>query len=260
MVLMTITMEAPLLRDPAYLLPEIEHRHGPVLDDFRPGWLERNARDWWTPADTEQAWSEARTELTTRMARTAHGVLCRFPAGYRDATLDQLTPEQHPDEIRRWMADPKAKTLVLAGKPGAGKTHAAYAALHEQVLAAALHSVTQAEAWRSTKVPVAVGTSLASLLDLLRQDSDGAIWEHAKLTPLLLLDDLAAVRVTDWSVERHWLLADARCSNDRKTIITTNAPHTALTEAWGQPAMDRWRDRCVVLTVAGESRRKPVTW
>lgn len=244
---------------------EIEARvQADDLAGFRTRWEARCVRDWWDAEQTETEWRialESRADIV-RAAVLRH--TRTIPAAYRSATLATLDQNQHAADIRRWLDDPKAKTLILHGPAGTGKTHAGYAALVEHVLDTALRPAAPPHpgpsGWSPVLRPQVMATTIAGLLDSLRGERDEQLWTDIKTASLVLLDDLAHVRVTDWAAEQHWTLANERSNSDVKTIITTNAGHTALVEAWGGPAMDRWRNGCVVLKFTGTSRRQPATW
>lgn len=192
---------------------------------------------------------ESRADTVT--ASFGSWLTATVPAIYQDADLTNLRPEQKPDLVRGWFTS-NARNLVLAGNPGAGKTHAAYALLIE---AAALALV---EGYSPSACPAAF--TLAGLLDELRPAADSTehVWERVKSTPLLLLDDMARTRPTEWASERVWMLINHRTVNNLRTVITTNATSAALAETWGDGTVDRLRDRSRLVTVVGESQRR--TW
>jgi DNA replication protein DnaC len=168
------------------------------------------------------------------------------PPIYQDANLGALDADQHRDELVRWLDSSTVRVLFLVGPPGNGKTFASYALAGETVVRDAS---CRPRIW-----------SVPGLLDALRPSAQEpeATWQEAKTTALLVLDDLAAAKPTDWAVERLWMLADARTAANLRTIITTNSPWDQLVEVWGLPTLDRFRDRSVVVRFNGTSRRAPV--
>lgn len=162
----------------------------------------------------------------------------RLPVMYADAAMADLTDDQQGPTIQGWLAS-GSSTLVLAGNVGTGKTHAAYAVGH-QAVAQGLWT----EAW-----------TLGDLLEALRPGGDPVALDAARSADLLVLDDLLAAKVSDWSVEQFTSLLDHRLRNRRRQVVTTNAGHAELAEAWGARAMDRLRFRWTVVPMVGESRR-----
>ena len=165
----------------------------------------------------------------------------RTPLGLRGAALDNLDPEtQCRDEILRFL-DSDALTLFLAGPIGTGKSYAAWALAHE-----VYGRWVTVDAWSWPRL----------LLDM-RPGADGAAFDRACGVEFLLLDDIGAAKCTDWATEQMYSIAEARNANGLRTVLTTNSSYDQLVGMWGEPAMDRWRDRSVTAVFKGESRRGP---
>ncbi len=148
----------------------------------------------------EQRADRARTLNRERSAR-------QVPARYREARPD------HP-EVARWARDVAHRDttdgLVLNGPTGCGKTWQAYGAWafvaqHTGCRAIALSVPAYLESLRPGRVPT------VSLDD-------------AESAELLLLDDLAAERSSEWTTEVVYRLIDARWNACLPTIVTVNAP------------------------------------
>lgn len=159
---------------------------------------------------------------------------------------DAWIPEDLADVLDLWYEATAgaASSLFLVGPPGVGKSYAA------AVLA--LRAVDRENvAW----------WSVAGLLDALRpsrRDAAEDVWQAACSAPLLVLDDLAHTRASEWAAERMWILADVRAGNRLRTIVTTNATFPELEDVWGRATMDRFRDGIAVVRFAGESKRTPL--
>jgi DNA replication protein DnaC len=167
------------------------------------------------------------------------------PAIYRGITWEGLRAEQQATKLALWLDNPAGRHLFLIGPAGTGKTHAATAVAFRYL---AEHG-GQVAWW-----------SVPSLLDALRpgQGDTETTWARVRTADLLVLDDLAHTRPTEWAVERMWMLADARVGAELRTVITTNATWDDLTSTWGAATMDRFRAGTMVVKLAGESMRRPL--
>lgn len=171
------------------------------------------------------------------------------PAKYADTSYATLTEHQtHGGKIERWW-DAGPRAVVLAGPARTGKTTAAYAIAND---------VHQRGAW--TVVRTAADLSAA-----LKPDSgEPMAYQYAVDCDLLLIDDLGRERVTDWWLEQLQRIIDARCSNGRRLITTTNhgadatATYDDLAERYGYPVVERLIDDGTVLFFDGPAMRNVV--
>lgn len=145
----------------------------------------------------------------------------QLPARYRNATAD------HP-KVAAWVSAALrggADGLVLNGPTGCGKTWQAYGAWH---------TVAQQTGCRAVAVPV------PAFLDSLRPGRTPlADLTEVERAELLLLDDLAAERASEWTVELVYRLIDARWNACLPTIVTVNAPNGSLRERLGDRVASR---------------------
>jgi DNA replication protein DnaC len=153
-------------------------------------------------------------------ARNREVSLAQVPPRYRNATAD------HP-AVARWVGDALrgcTDGLVLNGPTGCGKTWQAYGAWH---------TVAQHTGCRAVAVPV------PAFLDSLRPGRVPAVpLEDVERAELLLLDDLAAERASEWTVELIYRVIDARWNACLPTVVTVNSPDTP-----GHTLRDRLGDR-----------------
>ena len=118
-----------------------------------------------------------------------------------------------------------AEGLVLNGPTGCGKTWQAWAAW------SAVAQQTGCTAY---------GLSMPSYLDSLRPGRTPWVpLETAERAELLLLDDLAAERASEWTIELVYRLIDARWNACLPTIVTVNAPSGELRARLGDRIASR---------------------
>jgi DNA replication protein DnaC len=82
---------------------------------------------------------------------------------------------------------------------------------------------------------------------------------------VLIIDDLGRERVTDWWLEYVQMIADHRCSNDRRLVVTMNCEPDAqkaydtAAARYGTPVADRLVDDSGVLIFDGPAHRRVVS-
>lgn len=142
------------------------------------------------------------------------------------------------------------RNLLLVGETGTGKTGLAVGALRRCLDAGA--------SIRFAGVP--------TLLDALRpggpDDPPGATERRARAladvcrVAVLVLDDLAAERLTEWGAERLFVIVNRRYESRRPTIITTNQPAPGLEAAVGARTVSRLVEDADGVMVGGADRRR----
>jgi DNA replication protein DnaC len=214
-----------------------------MTEPSKPDWsavtlgIRDRARAARPEGQTSQQVIEAQRADRVRRANIAHA-LAQIPARYQRATVSH-------DMVGRWVDAVQARrtrdSLVLMGQVGTGKTHEAYAAF--SLLGAAGYGRCEA-------------VTVPAFLDGLRPGRPGGVDNTAVETAdLLLLDDLAAERVTDWTGEVLYRLIDARWAHMRPTIITTNATGATVRERLGDRVASRLNGMGVIVSMTGEDRR-----
>lgn len=171
------------------------------------------------------------------------------PSKYATASYATLTEHQTcGGRIERWLTS-GPRSLLLAGPARTGKTTAAYAIANDA------HS---RGLWT-------VCRTAADLSAALKPDSGEPLaYQYAAECELLLIDDLGRERVTDWWLEQLQRIVDARCSNGRRMIATTNhgadatQTYDELAERYGYPLVERLIDDGAVLTFDGPAARHVV--
>lgn len=153
--------------------------------------------------------------------------------------------------VHRFLADPTGcGTLLLTGPVGRGKTCESIGALRGCLLGSAARG--RHMTWHYTS-----HTNLNAALRPSPDDSHLESLNQACAVDLLVLDDLGAGQYTDWAADSLYRIIDARWSNDRPTIATTNLLAEELRDVIGDRIASRMASGTqVALTETGDLRRE----
>lgn len=183
-------------------------------------------------------------------ARSAQAA--RFPIRYRDAVTD------HPDVLawaREFIADPAgARSLLLLGATGTGKTYQAYGAIRA---ATTVPLPTRAGGYRA---PRWIGMTYAEMTASLRPrgrdyDTEEVLGRYRK-TELLFVDDLGAAKASEWVEEATYRIVNGRYEDMRPSIFTTNLALAELKETIGDRIASRLAETCIRIVLDGPDRRR----
>jgi chromosomal replication initiation ATPase DnaA len=189
--------------------------------------------------------AEAQARLRAEIAQTRlESFLSRRPAklsapGALDARLIAWA---------RGVFEGKTGNLVITGNTGTGKSWSAWR-IGEELLRRGWPGrieITSAYRIKQLAAPPADMDEIARL---------GSV-------ELLALDDIGAVRVSDWDADHLYALVDERWANERPTIVITNATKapeagkTLLDSLLGERVASRIRDGVTVVPVTGSDRRR----
>lgn len=174
----------------------------------------------------------------------------------RSMTFDAFTPRT-PSQREALEAVQAGGSVWLHGRPGVGKSHLALAAALEAILA---HRY-QTDRPGAADSFIALRFSALELMDILRTEARDADNNNATLhavctADLLVIDDLDAPRATDFALEQWHRIADARYSNNLRTIITSNRPPKDLALQLGERVRSRLVGLCTVVAVDGPDGRR----
>jgi hypothetical protein len=184
------------------------------------------------------------------------------------AGLVVLDDDQYPRELQAWLDDPHARTLVLAGGTGNGKTQAAFATAAQAARYGAM--MWDSETRQAVRKPLIVrGWSVNNYLRALLPDgSPEPVWKirhSAVWAELLILDDLGAELD---STAREWMrkeiadLLDDRLERNLRTIFTTNLDSDTVEVRLGDRLWSRLQEDSTSLEFFGPDRRavKKLSW
>ena len=151
----------------------------------------------------------------------------KIPQRYLTASLETLLPSLLTlvkDFAEKAAPGREPSALVLTGGIGVGKTYAAYAVV-KALLARGYHALTE---------------SVPDLLEALRANQLDEVGAQrlrlAQTVDVLLLDDLAAHRQTEFVLERLFMIINTRYNELLPTIVTMNADFAQVMKDAGTAA------------------------
>lgn len=138
--------------------------------------------------------------------------------------------------------------LVIVGNTGSGKTWSAWRLGEELLLRGYAGRIEVATAYEIKRL----ATPPADTERIARLAS----------ADLLVLDDVGAVRVSDWDADHLYALVDDRWANERPTVVIANGSavpaegQTLLTTLLGERVASRIADGVTVVKLTGQDRRR----
>ncbi len=189
----------------------------------------------------------------TRLARA------EVPDRYQHMSLDSFDASVAPlahralDACRALVAEwPRPRGLLLRGRPGCGKTHLAVATL----LAVLRQHAAARELFVSTPK---LFSRLQATFQPEAAESEAKVMNELANVDLLVVDDLGARRVSEWSHDVISELVTRRYDEHRATILTTNYEARELSERVGTRLVSRLREMCVDVRIdAPDYRMRPL--
>jgi DNA replication protein DnaC len=172
------------------------------------------------------------------------------PTRYDDATTTDPTVLAWAGQVARNPS--KARSLLLTGTTGTGKTHQAWGALR---------AVAEAGPDRYE----IIATTAADMYGSLRPggSASGAEYELKRLNriPILLLDDLGSAKASEWVEETTYRLINNRYNACLPTIFTSNLPTKAsngpdLSSVLGDRIVSRLAEMTDIVAMVGADRRR----
>lgn len=197
-----------------------------------------------TPCD-EQAFHQRqeRAEVSDWELRVEHDCDKRFPPRFRRAVADDLQVLQWVDQMH---TDPhEAPSLFLLGITGVGKTWQAYGALRAALMQ------PRGLSWKA----ITSADLVASMRPRANVDTE-ALLEKYRQADVLLVDDLGAMKTSEWVEEVMYRLINGRYENMKPTIFTSNLVPAELKNALGDRVGSRLTEMCTTVVLTGVDRRR----
>jgi DNA replication protein DnaC len=133
-------------------------------------------------------------------------------------------------------SDHPGKGLLLVGREGTGKTHVAVAILKEVI-----QKGYTGLYWNVPELFLELRRLMSDSGDV----SEADLFDEASDADLLVLDDLGTERVSEYVLDRLYVLINGRYQNDTATIITTNRTPEELRHQLGPRIASRLCEMCV---------------
>ena len=131
---------------------------------------------------------------------------------FKNYECSKATPEIRTARLEAMNASEEQSDLIIAGKPGTGKTHLAVA-----IAIRAMENGQQA-------IFRLVSTMLDEIQSIIRENGDyDGLMQQFKTVPCLVLDDLGHENMTTARSSYLHQIIDYRYTNELQTIVTTNA-------------------------------------
>lgn len=162
-----------------------------------------------------------------------------IPPLYRDASMDDLSPA-----LREHIAKRRPEQgLLLWGPTGSGKTHTIMAMVRESIDA---DRQPIRKTYREMLMKIKAG------FDHNVPEED--IIRNFVRTEFMVIDDLAACKVTEYGADTVLFIIDSRIEMQRPTIITSNLSPEGIQQQFGDRLTSRLQT-FLVIKIGGKDKR-----
>lgn len=153
--------------------------------------------------ERQRAMARAQKALASIDRRYAHCTFESYECGPGDRAARDL--------IEAWKPGPVG--LYIHGDPGAGKSHLAYALARK--LSQSGHPIFVSE-WTNLL------QRLRSTYDSRRFETARDIHQAIRRADVVIIDDFATGKPTEWAIEQAWSIVHGRYQSERPLVITSN--------------------------------------
>ena len=158
------------------------------------------------------------------------------------------------------------KSIFMHGSCGTGKTHLAVALMYDWL---SRHMEYANTGWDEVAIKAKRGVPLflsapelilkikASWSDqeIQRAESEKGLLDKYSSVPLLVIDDLGAEKISEWSKGVFYLLIDRRYRGNKQTIVTSNLDLKRISEEVDDRISSRLCEMGVVINMGSEDYR-----
>ncbi len=197
------------------------------------------------PATDSEMEAKERETHRERLRNQADIMARRIPELYREARLPATPAGAIAAKWLRDFREGRRQPLGILGPTGTGKTWVALA-LARQLL-----------------VEDHVPCMFITASDLMAELRPSTVPEHTGLelaqfvsTPVLIIDDLGAEKISEWTEEQLYRLANARASHLRPMVITSNLAGPELRKRYGERIIGRLFGGAALIVLDGDDRRQ----
>lgn len=223
-----------------------------LLGDFTPHAYRRSSNHTSAVASAEiiEELTDAQLQIHARLDEA-------IPKRYRDARVE------HP-EISAWVDEyvqcpSRARSLMIMGPVGTGKTWAAYGALRQ----AAVRSLKPNRVgryilgnWAAVTFPDFIAHMRPGYYTKNEDMNSEKYMQLLRSVPVLLVDDLGVSKGTEWVEDVTHRLVSGRYDDELPTIYTTNLAPKELEQVIGARMTSRLAEQCVTVRLVGNDRRR----
>lgn len=164
----------------------------------------------------------------------------------------EMQKSEFVPEASAWMARAVSQSstgpLLIVGPVGTGKTYMAVAMLKH---------ILRTIRWGRYLSAIDYGRRVRETWTTRKEETERSLLDTYSRTGVLVLDELGANRAADDSIIQDLICARYDAGKLATTIVVSNLAPKALTSAIGERAADRIKEGSTVLTLVGESLRKP---
>lgn len=166
-----------------------------------------------------------------------------IPERYKNVEFSKV-----PDEIKKLFLNilVSKRGIYIHGSVGTGKTWIAYALMSEY----------------QKYIGGVIFKRTVDLLASIREDMSKPFSEKENLVDrilntkqLLILDDIGAEKITDFSAEQFYRIINNRYESSLPIIFTSNLSVSQLSEKVGDRIVSRIIEMCDIVEIKGEDRR-----
>jgi len=167
-----------------------------------------------------------------------------IPTRFKGRTFENYVPVGVDPRPVCMQALTDKRGIFIDGNTGTGKTHLAVACLHWLI--------------PQTNVSYRFLPTSELMLELkasFSRDGEKGVLDHHRKPTVLVLDDIGAEKVSDWSRQMFYTLIDRRYRDMSITIITSNLSLAKISELIDDRISSRIPEMCEVVHLTGPDKR-----